>query len=913
MPNRHYKKRLPFLLSILFSLAVFIGFTLTASASIATDLKDRLGLSIPTTSLYQVQEIPEELDIAQRAKVIDGIVADPYVALAVPAVNDSSLALDKATAGYNGIVNFLSVCKSATGAIDTTLSSCQTDSQFIFFKKELDTAKLNNDTATKNLVQALVKARANQDPVIAGMIPESQAVKVVGATISSVATSKETFSGGAGEVSNTDIGQQSLPTGVNPANVSASVQKKIDNDKFLSSQIGSSANSIESSTATGGTGDLTQNIFTTEKDALAVQMHSACSPLEGIFMPCIAEFVYYTIYKPASFLLAGAGMIFDFILMLSIDNSKAMVVPSFVDEAWTVVRDFSNMLFIFVLLYTGIMTMFGKADAKKVIVKVVVIALLINFSLFFTKVVIDAGNVLAVGIKSSLPNESLSAGLVDSFKPQMFLSAAVNADKGNQEPLNAIIVFIIAAIVSGFAAYYFFKAALLFFGRLLGFWFLMIVSPFVFVSTTLPAGDQLGKWFRSLLGLTFAAPVFLFLIYLLTMVISAGGGIMGSFSKTGTGWFNSLLGPVMAATLVILALKKILDITKEMTDVFGEIGAKMVNVAMTGAMGVSGIVARQTLGRGAAAMLRNAPPKSEEELAKMSTFDRKVYEGSRSLLRGASKSSFDVRNIGDKNSLISKTISGKIFQSDQGLGGRVKVAENEAKGLEDKIKNKGLNIFEEESIRKSPEVAQKAAEENLKKAEKEKEEAKQQVAVEEDILKATKESGKAQLEALKNLEASAKEAEARAERDKGSVYEAESKAEASRLRGELEVARKTYNESPTATAIKTAENKVAEAKTKLAKKEKEAKEAGELVKGTNEAKASFAIKNVNKQAKEAILVEAEKGTWFGAGVEKTAVAKVRKEKESSADFLKKALEKQVEESGGSKPKKEEKGEDDGKH
>lgn len=318
-------------------------------------------------------------------------------------------------------------------------------------------------------------------------------------------------------------------------------------------------------------------------DDLVASIHKACTNIITAFMPCIADGFYYVLYKPASYALEGAGMIFDYILMLSIDNSKDMVAPKFVDEAWTVVRDFSNMLFIFVLLYTGIMTMFGGYDWKKVVIRVVVVALLINFSLFFTKVVIDAGNVLAIGVKSGIGNESLSAGLVDAFKPQRFLVVAASADKGSDQALNAIIVFIIAAVVSGFAAYYFFKAALLFFGRLLGFWFLMIVSPFVFVSTALPAGDQMKKWFSSLLGLTFAAPVFLFLVYLLTMIISAGDGIMSSFSKTGIGWFNSLLGPVMAATLVILALKEILALTEKMAGDFGKLGADMASVAMTGA------------------------------------------------------------------------------------------------------------------------------------------------------------------------------------------------------------------------------------------------------------------------------------------------------------------------------------------
>ncbi|MEK7801795.1 MAG: hypothetical protein AAB276_05010, partial [Pseudomonadota bacterium] len=91
---------------------------------------------------------------------------------------------------------------------------------------------------------------------------------------------------------------------------------------------------------------------------------------------------------------------FDLSLTLSIDQQY--VNQPFVTSAWEIVRDFANMLFIFVLLYVGINTMLGGAGHTRAIFMVIIVALLINFSLFFTKIIIDAGNILAVGVYESI-------------------------------------------------------------------------------------------------------------------------------------------------------------------------------------------------------------------------------------------------------------------------------------------------------------------------------------------------------------------------------------------------------------------------------------------------------------------------------------------------------------------------------
>ncbi|MEK7569083.1 MAG: hypothetical protein AAB497_03140 [Patescibacteria group bacterium] len=286
-----------------------------------------------------------------------------------------------------------------------------------------------------------------------------------------------------------------------------------------------------------------QEMASPKEMELLAALKEGCYKINPLSMNCLAQLPYYFIYKPASWLLIIAGYMFDASLSLSID--KEFVNQPFVKESWTVIRDFSNMLFIFILLYTGIQTILGLGDWRKTVLHIVIIALLINFSLFFTKVVIDAGNILAVGVfqaigtekndldklvkkvSGGVPERNISGALVASFSPQKFLEKT-----GKVNEWNAVIVFLIAASVNAVAAYVLFKVALVFIGRLLAFWVLMILSPFAFISFTLKGDANIFGWYTStLISQAFVAPVFLFLLYLVMTVISAGGGIMSAFAK----------------------------------------------------------------------------------------------------------------------------------------------------------------------------------------------------------------------------------------------------------------------------------------------------------------------------------------------------------------------------------------------
>jgi len=105
----------------------------------------------------------------------------------------------------------------------------------------------------------------------------------------------------------------------------------------------------------------------------------------------ITKFIHYL----STFVTWAGGEIFDGAMLFSITGSVFDV--GIIDVGWKLMRDFANLFFIFIILYIAIATILqiGTYGGKELLVKVIVVAVLINFSLLFARMIIDASHVLA--------------------------------------------------------------------------------------------------------------------------------------------------------------------------------------------------------------------------------------------------------------------------------------------------------------------------------------------------------------------------------------------------------------------------------------------------------------------------------------------------------------------------------------
>ncbi|MDZ4206038.1 MAG: hypothetical protein U1C12_02385, partial [Patescibacteria group bacterium] len=237
----------------------------------------------------------------------------------------------------------------------------------------------------------------------------------------------------------------------------------------------------------------------------------------------------------ATYLTGLAGLVLNYVVQFTVvemaDNLKNIGT---IDTAWKTIRDIGNMGFIFILLYAAIRTILGiGSDTKKLIVNIVVVAILINFSLFFTKIVIDASNVLAITFYDAIAPSSLSTtwdtGLSGTLmKPLKIESLWANPKIEELVGKDLIIIGVMGTIVSLIAAFVFFAVAIMFVIRFVVLIFVLILSPLAFLGFILPQlKEYKDQWQEALLGQAFFAPIYFMLTWI---VIKISSGLLTSTS-----------------------------------------------------------------------------------------------------------------------------------------------------------------------------------------------------------------------------------------------------------------------------------------------------------------------------------------------------------------------------------------------
>jgi hypothetical protein len=359
------------------------------------------------------------------------------------------------------------------------------------------------------------------------------------------------------------------------------------------------------------------------------------------FTGCMVRAFYHLVWTPSAWILGGAGWLLDSSIAFSI-STNIYNNPTFISSGWGIVRDISNLLFIAMLIYVafGLILDLKKVDAKKMIVSLVVMAVLINFSLFFTKVVIDSSNILArifyrqiviLGTPSDASSasstdivnatgvevKSLSQALMDGFDVNKMLSIEtlqkMNAEGKGDEPGFVFLIILLAVLLNLVAAWIFFICALLFIGRIAGLWISMIFSAFAFMSFAVPwvgGIKRLGwhSWIEDLMGVAFLAPIFIFFMYLIISFVNTkflDGLFLHIKNFTMTQFIIAL---IIQFVILIMLLKQSKELAMKLA---GEAGGAIVNglkgagaavggfvtgAALAAVSGGTSLVARNTIG-----------------------------------------------------------------------------------------------------------------------------------------------------------------------------------------------------------------------------------------------------------------------------------------------------------------------------
>jgi hypothetical protein len=276
---------------------------------------------------------------------------------------------------------------------------------------------------------------------------------------------------------------------------------------------------------------------------------------EASFGYWLAQIVYVFTVGLGSIVAALAAVVLNFIVRISLDGAAYGL--DFVSQGWTIMRDLANMAFIFILVYIALQVMFQAQTHGMVerLAKVVAIALIINFSFFGTRVVIDMGNLLSLQFYNAIVDTTTTSnvtlaqtpfgninspwGAADLTKDIMgginFVSGLnpssfESSDAGNTWSfVTSFITFAFVYIILGAALFMlaaaFLAASIKFLVRIVMLWFAIITAPLALVMWAFQAGHGGGShghgfsfssWLKNLLNHAFYPVVFLFVMLLIS-------------------------------------------------------------------------------------------------------------------------------------------------------------------------------------------------------------------------------------------------------------------------------------------------------------------------------------------------------------------------------------------------------------
>jgi hypothetical protein len=441
----------------------------------------------------------------------------------------------------------------------------------------------------------------------------------------------------------------------------------------------------------------------------------SCNPFDGgDFLPNCSASILNLILSFAGLFLGLAGLFLDSVINATIVGFSKFVQVGAAEQgaitlAWSLVRDVLNMTFIFILLYLGIKTILGDSSYQKVIPKIVIAGLLINFSFFFTEVLIDLSNVLTVQFYDAIMRIGAVADASSSVPVTLKgLSAAfmnglkLKPPSDPSSTLNMIFSLIPAILTFLIAAFVFLVMGVMLLVRFIVLIILLITSPISVMGDILPQLTKQSKqWWSTLSEQLIFAPAFMLFMLIVVLIINSAGfqnGINVVSTGQKTTVVNDMLQFLLPYALAIGLMIAGLVISKQLAGSAGKGFTEWASKkAGTAAFGTSAWLGRKTIGRtgGAiadsgylnAAAARNAGPFGLGGLAARGLIGSGKWTGN---------ASFDVRGV---------DAIGKTAGAGKAAEGFIKHREAEKKQYKDYMKKATAAPMKESERRAAAEAA----------------------------------------------------------------------------------------------------------------------------------------------------------------------------------------------------------------
>lgn len=234
-------------------------------------------------------------------------------------------------------------------------------------------------------------------------------------------------------------------------------------------------------------------------------------------------------------LIALGANLTEFIL-----NITNFTDVSVVQIGWGITRGLCNMGFALILLLMAFATVLRieSFGMKRMLIKLVIAALLINFSLVFAGIIIDFAQVLTnYFITSAAGTSTISENLMNGLQISRIYDFGQDQslwDKIKETILGPTLQMIaeqfMGVILFLGAAFCFFAMAFFLIARIVAIWILLILAPLAWLAMIVPnlpgkLGGAWKEWWAQFFKWVFFAPTYAFFLYLALVIAQNGIGI----------------------------------------------------------------------------------------------------------------------------------------------------------------------------------------------------------------------------------------------------------------------------------------------------------------------------------------------------------------------------------------------------
>lgn len=290
-----------------------------------------------------------------------------------------------------------------------------------------------------------------------------------------------------------------------------------------------------------------------------------------------AEFLGAAFLIITGFILGIVGVVFNKLVEISVIDFATFYDPmkTAVELGWSTFRDVANIAIIGGFVFVAISMILGveKFGARRFVVNILIAAVLINFSLFFTKMIVDVSNLFASQFAQAISTSTTSAnisigqvaepvGIAEAFLSYLKISSVLDSygalqqlGSNTQSGFQVLLAAFLGSVFFMLAALVLLYACVLLLVRTVMIIMLLLLSALAFGAYAVPTfSNWFDRWWKELVKHALFAPLLMLFLWATAGISRALSGSEGSLGSLVTSPDSSVSVGTVVNFFIIIGL-----------------------------------------------------------------------------------------------------------------------------------------------------------------------------------------------------------------------------------------------------------------------------------------------------------------------------------------------------------------------